>query len=195
MVLGRAPTNPRNRIWFRCRTQHRWVSGCLSTSERRLADALNNGHAEDVLVADEVSVVDSTGGQERVQAIGHANISRSAILFAVPVEDAPRRPDLLIRSKMPAQRLRVGIGPYEIVGNVHLLEQDRFQDALLAVTRQFVVLAEAVIRRVDDPSFVEEHDAVCVSRQHVDYIGLAAPAGQDAGAGKSRAGAPVGIAR
>lgn len=172
MALNRSYAPTRHQIKFRFRARNRWLFGCVKTTRRRLADLLNSDEGNTIVVADDVGVLDVVGDQGS-RAIGHVNISTSTILFAIPVEDEPHRPDIPIRSTRKLERVVVGVGPYEIEGTLFLLPEARPRDVLMSVASPFIVIAEAVIRLAGDSSFVEEHGAVLVNRQHVDFIGLA----------------------
>jgi len=171
MDLHRSYTLPRHRLQLRCRTQNRWLTGCVTTTRRRLADLLNSEESSSVLVVDDAVV--ELDGQETRFVLSHVNLSTSTILFAMPIEDTPRPPDIRIRSTRRVERMLVGVGPYEIEGDLYRLPESRPREVLASISSQFIVLAEAIIRPAGSPDPLGTYEAVLVNRQHIEFIGLA----------------------
>ena len=160
-----------NRIRFRIRTQSRWINGDVTTLHRRLVDALNSENAE-TFIAEDVSLETCLDAGHGGEAVCYASIDTSSILFAMPIEDATGYfQDPLVSVKKRAERVVIGVGPYEISGNIHLFEGCKLRDLLSAMRNRFVVLTEAAIRRTDDLGFEEEHEVVFVNRKRVDFVG------------------------
>ena len=164
-----------NKIRFRCRTQTYWIEGSISTLSRRLADFLNSDAARQTVMAEDASVMTVRDGQTAKMAIGNTSISTATILLATPVEDAPRPPDLAIRSTRAMKRVIAGVGPYNIVGDVYLLKEATNRSVLLATEQRFIVVADAVLTLANNPAFVQRYSAVCVNRQHVEFISAVVP--------------------
>jgi len=158
------------RIRFRFRTEHRWLSGSMSTVQRRLVDVLNGEGSGGIVSAEEVSAQGwlDAGGAASYPSV---NVNTAAVLYAVPVEDGDGpRGDPHARIKKRPERVRVGIGPFEIVGDTYLVEQSNLRDVLALARPRFIVVGKAVVRRIDDPDFVEEHQVLLVNRKRLDFI-------------------------
>ena len=160
---------PRNRIRFRVRTPSYWISGHVFSSHRRLVDLLNSMDARGFLVAEEVTIRASLESSAVGETAERALVYSSSILFAIPLEEAPlhRDPHNWV-SKRP-EPVRAGIGPYRLVGSIHLVRESQLADALQAIPR-FVPLAPALIRHSTDLSLHEEHEVVLLNRDHLDYV-------------------------
>jgi hypothetical protein len=169
---GPTPLITRTTLRFRARTLHRWIDGAITTSHRRILDSLNRDDALGTLMADEFVV---EGGDERSDdappstALGALNTN--VVLYMIPIESGPppgRDPFAWVK-KHP-ERVKVGTGPFEIEGDLFLVEGVRLKEMLATAKPVFIVLAAATVRRLDDPTFVENHNAVFVNRRIMDYI-------------------------
>ena len=169
-MLGRLPDLPVYRIRFRFRTEHRWISGSITTPQRRLVDVLNGEGSGGIVSGEQVSAqgwLDASGPA----SYPSASLNTAAVLYAVPVEDGEGpKPDPYAWVKKRPERVRVGIGPFEIVGDAYLVEQSSLRDVLVLAKPRFIVVGRAVVRRIDDPSFVEEHQVLLVNRERLDFV-------------------------
>ena len=165
-----------NRLRFRFYTQNRWISGCLSTAHRRLLDFLNTEHRQPVL-AEEVEAQSLRTPQGSGDRLDTAYISIPSVLFAVPVEEAKDSPaqsaDTVVWVKKRPERARFAAGPYEIVGDIYLVENAKLEASLFAGRNRFFAVGKAVIRRLDDPAFEEEQEIVFVNWERLDYFAAA----------------------
>jgi hypothetical protein len=162
----------RTTLRYRARTLYRWIDGAVTTSHRRLGDVVNREDTGGILVSDEFF----TGGGEGTRddrptsdAVGALNTQ--AVLFIVPVEGGPppgRDPFAWVKKR--PERVRVGTGPFEIEGDLYMVEGARLKEMIATTKPIFIVLAKATVRRVDEPSFFENHGAVFVNRRAMDFL-------------------------
>src|SRR6478672_4952796 len=119
-----APLIARRTLRFRARTLHRWIDGAITTGARRLGDALNLDEIVGPLMADEFIAEGGDGRNEHAppsRALGALNTN--VVLYLVPIEDGPpsmRDPTVWVK-KHP-ERVKVGMGPFEIEGAVFMGE-------------------------------------------------------------------------
>ncbi|HLZ10831.1 MAG TPA: hypothetical protein VKT80_19765 [Chloroflexota bacterium] len=167
-----SPLLTRTTLRFRARTLHRWIDGAITSNARRLGDSLNRDDVGGTIIADEF-VVD--GGDERRgdvpggTPLGALNIN--VVLFMFPIETGPppaRDPFAWVK-KHP-ERVKVGTGPYEIEGDLFMVEGVRLKEMIATARPVFIVLAAATVRRLDDPTFIENRGAVFVNRRLMDYL-------------------------
>lgn len=169
------PGSRRKIIKFRCYTQNYWMEGSVSTLSQRLVDFLNGDAAQRIVAAEDALVHISQGGQDAEIRLGKLDIGADAILVAIPIEDAPRPPDLGVRSTLAIERVILGVGPYQIMGDAYTPKNVRAKGILGATERRFVVLTDAVITHRFDPQFQDKRAAVCVNRLLMDFIGTVGP--------------------
>jgi hypothetical protein len=167
-----APLVNQTTLRFRARTLHRWIDGAITTSARRLGDSLNPDDFVGLLIADEFVAEGGHGRSEPAppsRALGAVNTN--VVLYLVPIEEGPpaaRDPSVWVK-KHP-ERVRVGTGPFEIEGDLYMVEGVRLKGMIATAKPVFIVLAAVAVRRLDDPSFRENHPAVFVNRRMMDYM-------------------------
>lgn len=152
-------------------TEGRWLLCRANSTHRRLVDLLNANLDRALTVqidayaagTDEVPAADGPAG-----TLGSVNTR--AILFGIPIEAAEmaparRSPGWIEKDK---RRVRIGIGRYEIVGNVHLPKGiERVEDAVSEITGFFAV-TEATTRRAGGLPVPER--VVIVNSSRMDFI-------------------------
>ena len=161
-----------NRVHFRLRLLSHWVDGEVATAHRRLIDLLNSDHAE-ILIAEGVSVQNCLSTGCGVTTVDCAIITTSAILFAVPTEesrDAPAPRDPMTWVKKRPERALIGIGPYQISGNIYLPEGSQLRTALVALPDRFFAVGKVVVSPADGQGLAEEHEVVFVNRERMESI-------------------------
>lgn len=161
-----------NKVRFRLRVLNHWIDGEVTTVHRRLIDVLNSEHAE-ILVAERASVQSCVDTSCSVTTLDCATINTSAILFAVPTEESKEAPaprDPLAWVKKRPERALIGMGPYQITGNIYLPEGSQLTEAFAVMRDRFFAVGKGVISRPDDPGFGEEHDVVFVNRVRMEFI-------------------------
>jgi hypothetical protein len=158
----------RTTLRFRARMLYRWVDGAITTTHRRLGDALNREDSPGLLLAEEFFVE----GSEHATGEGFGALNTNAILYMVPIESGgpPTGRDPFAWVKKRPERVKIGTGPFEIEGDLYMTEGARLKDMLGVTKPVFVVLKDATIRRADDPGFLENHPAAFVNRRAMDFI-------------------------
>jgi len=170
MLPSDLPTTQAKGLRLRVATNNRWIAGHVTTLHSRLIDALMSMYGQDIDLK-EVVVGQTPYPSAEVPAVAYANVNLDAVLLALPVEGAssptPSDPYAVLH-KQP-HRLRLGVGPYEVEGNIYLAEGSSLQEGLIATRAPFVLLTDAVITRADGTGrWVEP--VVIVSRQRADYL-------------------------
>jgi len=160
------------RLRFRFFTGARWISGEVTTTQRRLLDFLNMDHPQPIL-AEEASVQTQRDVVAGPTPTGDALVNAAAVIFAEPLEDSqeplpPGDPLLLVR-KTP-ERAKLVLGPYEITGDVYVAEGAGVFGALLGGRKRFVPVGKAVVRRIDEPCFLEEYPILFVNKDRIEYF-------------------------
>lgn len=171
------PGTEKNWINFRYATQHRWISGRVKTVHRRLVDVLNS-EGTDIMAVEQVEVRDRRDGATCLTQADVAEISIGKALIAVPAEDEAKpaaRPDPMVWVKKKPEWVRVGIGPYELVGQVHLAELGQVIGFFSVVRDKFIPMTQVTVRNLNDPTFVERFEVLLVNRIYVDYAMAATP--------------------
>jgi hypothetical protein len=79
------------------------------------------------------------------------------------------------RSSEVSELARLGVGPFEVTGHVHLPEGGSLEGCLSQTEGQFLVVSRATVRRADGVGPVERQELVFVNRERLDYL-LPAPA-------------------
>lgn len=158
-------------LQFRLVTENRWLLCQADTMQSRLVDLLNANPEKTMLVQiDSLSSPDAAAGSADAPVGRAVGINTAAILYGVPVEapgaaPAKRSPAWVERSLW---RVRIGLGPYEIVGNIHMPKGTRLTEAVLAAMNVFFVVTDATIRRADGSAFQER--VIAVNRSRLEYI-------------------------
>lgn len=168
MIFGGLGPVKVKQLKFRLRTRFRWIEGEIGTLNHRLIDVLNRDDVDSGLVADSVLAYDLDPAVERRD---HATINLGNVLFAMPIEEpgAPRPGDPNAHVRKEPNRVEIGIGPYTVTGNIHLLGGSTPREALRLLRSRFFAVTQVTLRQVDRPAFHEEHPVVFVNRGAVDY--------------------------
>ncbi|MGH7863225.1 MAG: hypothetical protein ACREOS_13460 [Candidatus Dormibacteraceae bacterium] len=164
-------TRPR-RLRLRARTLERWIEGTVQTVHPRLIDLLNGADGGGLIVAEDVSIAVDDGARSRTPAASStATLNTNTWLFASPLDDDDRSGrDSFERVSKYIDRARVGIGPYDIVGEIHLIPDTTLQTVQILARARFVVLTGATIERDRDRPTSTPLGVVCVNLRLVDFI-------------------------
>lgn len=171
------PGAQKSSISFRFATQNRWISGRIETVHKRLVDVLNS-EGTDIMSVDQVEVRDRRDGATCLTRADSAEISIAKVLIAVPSEDEPKAApwrDPMVWVKKKPEWARVGIGPYELTGQVHVAELGQVPGFFSVVRDKFIPMTQVTVKNLGDPTFAERFEILLVNRQYVDYA-MAAPA-------------------
>ncbi|MHB1134276.1 MAG: hypothetical protein ACYC4L_18050 [Chloroflexota bacterium] len=177
--MAEGTSNEAQEYALQCRLvmDNRWLLCHAETTQPRLVDLLN-ANAERLLPVwvDASGTLDDDTAAVEAQKGSAACVNTATIFFGVPIEaegtPAPAGiPAAWIEKSL--RRVRIGLGPYEIAGIVHLpKESGRGAWALLALEAFFAV-TDARIKRADGSRALER--VVIVNRAHVQYIAAEPP--------------------
>ena len=174
----RAVAKP-HRLRFRFVTEDRWLLGHVSSIHRRLIDVLNAEPNQPMLVAEGVTVQNDYFPTREDDSRAFATVNLSRVLLVIPQDDEPpaSAPDPYAWVPKRAELVRVGIGPYEVVGNAHLPEGTDLKEGIAEAKTRFVTLTNAMVRRINGPNYMEQERVVLVNKERLDFImpGPAAP--------------------
>ena len=120
------------------------VLGWVAPEGRRMSDILNSSSHLPVRDARSVSIVRDVEGSERE---GWTTLATQDILFAMPPEHATPR-QLKIHRRQ--HRVRIGTGPYLIVGNAHVLPGIKLDPYVLRSRMRFLALTSARVTSTSD---------------------------------------------
>ena len=171
-MLDKQPAMQRHVVHLHVATGSRWVSGHVTTNHRRLIYCLNREHRDMLLIEDAV-VGNRPGVRDSSEELRVAYVSTARILFAVPVEearDSSPPPDPLLWVEKRPRPLVLGVGRYEIAGDVFLLPEADLTPSFVLTGDRFIAVGDALIKSLDDPSLVQEQAVVTVNREHISYI-------------------------
>lgn len=158
-------------LQFRLVTENRRLLCRANAAHRRLVDLLN-AHAERAMLV-QVECAPSKAGEganANDSTITTMCVNTREILFGMPIEVASAAP-----SRKPPYwtekdkwRTVIGIGPYEIVGNVHLPKGAWQREEALTEIAGFFAVTEATIRRLGGLPAPER--VVIVNSARIDVI-------------------------
>ena len=180
-------TGVRNRtLHFRLATEHRWLTCHTNSAHTRLVDLLNSTQDQMVLV--QVESCEGKNGEGVLAGAPSeyvAGVSTGAILCGIPIEPAgaaaaPRRSPAWVERSL--WRARIGIGPYEIVGNLHLPKGATLNEEAAMASARFLVVTDATIWRPDGSSVQER--VVVVNRARMDFMISEPRAGEGSASGE-----------
>lgn len=177
-MLDEQKDTQNNRIQFRLCTGNRWISGWFITPHRRLVDLLNKEHYQSLLV-EGLSVQSSSPDSNVGDTSEYAYVNPATILFATSTDEpaeALRPKDPMVWVKKRPERTRFALGPFTVVGDIHLLENATLGPSFLTAGDRFTAVTKAVLSRDDDPRFTEEEDVIFVNKDRIEYLVTAEPA-------------------
>lgn len=169
---GAAPSTQPRRLRLRARTRERWIEGTAQTAHPRLIDLLNAADAGGLVVVEDVTITEDAGPPDRTPtSFSTATLNTDAWLFASPSEDDDRPGrDSFDRVSKYADRARIGVGPYEIVGEIHLIPGTTLQTVQALARVRFVVLTAATVERDHGRPTSTPLGVVCVNLRLADFI-------------------------
>lgn len=169
---------PEHELSIEIFTAYHHIRGKIKTLAYRTNGVLNA--TEDYLLLDDVS----TGNLLRPQDAGissrFSRIFKSAIVFAVP-NDEPETERLLKASKVYSRgellqrRVLIGLGNFEVSGDLHLSQELELDTLLLDRPEQFIGVTDASIVFLPNPGLKFTADAVLINKDKVDFICAGAP--------------------
>ena len=142
-------------------TETALVVGLVAPEGRRLSDILNSSSRLPVRDARSVSILRDVEGSERA---GWTSVATADILFAMPPEHASPR-QLKIHRR--PHRVRIGTGPYLIVGTAHVLPGIKLDPYVLRSRMRFLALTSAHVSSTSDPLWERAAAVVLVNVQPV----------------------------
>ncbi|MBI4284040.1 MAG: hypothetical protein HY663_06185 [Chloroflexi bacterium] len=161
-----------HRIGFRLSTGNRWMIGHVTTPHRRLVDLLNQEYRQSLLV-EELSVFGRSEHNDVSDKCKYAYVKPPSILFAAPMDEAAdtsRAVEQFLWVKKRQEQVRFALGPFVVVGNIHLLEDAKLSSSFLLAGERFAAVTKALIKRDDDSEFVEQEDVILVNKDRIEYL-------------------------
>jgi hypothetical protein len=161
----------RHNLHFRIVTETVSIEGLIVSGHRRLGDVLNS-ESKTITIRD-VTVQCHVESPKAKKQASFADVNIQTILFVLPLEEAflddqPKDPMVWVKKR--PEKVRIGIGPYEIVGDYYLAEAAVLEGALSVGVNRFLAFTHATIRRPDDPLYAENVKVVLINRQAIDYF-------------------------
>ncbi|MHB1134256.1 MAG: hypothetical protein ACYC4L_17950 [Chloroflexota bacterium] len=159
-------------LQFRLVTQNRWLHCHVETTQERLIDLLNANSSRSLPVW--IYVSGGPDGKSRggdSESSGAASVKVATVLFGVPIENHPIRAAV---SKSAAwvqtsvYRVRIGLGSYEIDGNIHLPKATGRGPWALAAMESFFAVTDPTIQ-FSDGSRIQEH-VIIVNGASVEFV-------------------------
>lgn len=110
----------------------------------------------------------------------HCRVTKNDILLAIPNEEAEndrlaRRPPNLLQRELLQQRVLVGIGNFEVSGNLHLDQPLAIDTVLLDRSDGFVALTGASIVYVPNFSTKFAASTVLINRKQINFVSAGIP--------------------
>ncbi len=174
---GRPASSPRVRLRFV--TAERWLLGHVDVGRHRLLDLLNAEPGEGIVVEQALLQSDLYPYREG-EGPGFAVLNPAHVILIVPAEEAAvgalRAPQAACLHGR-AELTRVGLGAYEVVGNLHLPTDVSLREGALAAGARFLTVTDAAIRRIGGVGYLEQQEIVLVNRERIEFLmpGTAAP--------------------
>lgn len=145
-------------------TQTAMVLGEVAPEGRRLSDILNSSSRLPVRDARSISIVHEVEGSERG---GWTSLATEDILFAMPPQHASLRQMKIHRRQ---HRIRIGTGPYRIVGTAHVLPGMKLDPYVLRSRMRFLALTDAYVTSTTDPLWERTARVVLVNVQPLEDL-------------------------
>jgi hypothetical protein len=156
------------------RTESRWLQASVETDYPRLIDLLNGDcqlvRADQVVLQGDMYVYRGDTGSSGCLCPG-----RALLVVPLDAEESTGVAEPGHRGGVGTDLARLGVGPFEVTGYVHLPEGTSLDECLVQAEERFIVVNRAVVRRADGAGPVEHQGLVFVNRERIDYL-LPAPA-------------------
>ncbi|HEX8919239.1 MAG TPA: hypothetical protein VF898_12105 [Chloroflexota bacterium] len=149
-------------------TEYRIVRAELRSPEMRLSDHLNStAGTVDMRPCD---AIQSAGGFKVDLDGTHGTLTKSRILFVIPISEPPR-PAGNANGAWKSTVTRscwAGVGPYRLSGNIHTEAARDSTIALRQIDTQFIPLTDTTITFPDGTT--RECSAIFINRAHLDLL-------------------------
>lgn len=156
-------------------TTHR-LTGEVCLGERRLSDVLNVDD-EPYLTLDSASAAPLDQAAVATPIDGPMLVSKSAIVFAIPLDDDVGGPSSPAYIPKLQHRAHIVLPPFQIVGHLHAGQDiGRWHDALRVLNFKFAPLSQAQVRHLHRPELQWTAAVVIVNRLQAHIFWLEEPA-------------------
>jgi hypothetical protein len=133
------------------------VHGFVEPEGRRMSDILNSNSQLPIRDAQSTSVLKGLAGSE---GEGWGTIATDDILLVMPPEHiSPRQ----LRVNRRQHRVRIAIGPYQVIGNAHVPPGMTLDAYALQRRIRFLAVTQAVLYATVDPAFERMAKVVLVN--------------------------------
>jgi hypothetical protein len=156
---------------FRLVTENRQLLCRASAAHRRLVDLLNVHLERSLLILNERhSIGTDEGTNAGDPVLTTINVNTREVLFGIPIETGVASPTRRPSNWIAKDRwcTRIGIGPYEIVGNVHLPKGAWQREEALTEIAGFFAVTEATLQRASGALSLER--VLIVNSTRIDYM-------------------------
>jgi hypothetical protein len=166
-----AASVPGRLIRFRCYTDYRSITGTVRTNANRLVDHLNQDDLIGLLIVEDLEVDHFDNAYYGSTVARSGIVGLADLIVAIPIEDngpPPHNPQAWVKKK-PCP-VRLGVGPYELVGDVYVGEGSTVTEALATSRQRFLVVTSATILRTASPGQPVSHDIVLVNLSRLTHL-------------------------
>lgn len=138
-------------------TENAMVLGQVAPDGQRLSDILNSNSHLPIKNAQSISMI---GGVEGSEGQGWSSVPTDEILLAMPPEHvSPRQ----MRIHRRQHRVRINTGPYQMIGNAHVLPGVKLDPFVLRARMRFLALTQAHVLSTIDPAWERAAAVVLVN--------------------------------
>jgi hypothetical protein len=133
------------------------VFALVAPEHRRLSDILNSNSRLALRDASSTSLIDGVEGSARQ---GWTSLSTDEILLVMPPEHVSPRQMKVHRRQ---HRVRIRTGPFQIVGNAHVLPGTKLDPYALQTRMRFLAVTNAEVYSSADPAWERRASVVLVN--------------------------------
>lgn len=154
------------------------ITGTVKTNAYRTNGVFNT--SGDYLLLDNVVTGNLLRPQDPNISSRFSRIAKSAVVLAVP-NDEPETERLLKAAKLYSRgellqrRVLIGLGNFEVSGDLHLNQELEVDTLLLDRPEQFIGVTDVSIAFLPNPSLRFTADTVLINKNMIDFICAGAP--------------------
>lgn len=160
-----------------CTAYHR-ITGEALTIAFRTGGVLNS--SLNYVLLHNVSTGSLIRPQDAPIVSSHCRVTKSSIVLAIPNEAAEndrlaRRPPTLLQRELLQHRILIGLGNFEVSGNIHMDKDLSLETALLDRPETFVPLTGATITYLPNLGLKFSASTVIINKNFVGFISAGTP--------------------
>lgn len=173
-----AVTLPEHQLKMELFTAFYRITGTVKTEAYRTNGVMNSSNSH--LVLDNVVTNSLLRPQDSPISSRFSRISKDATVLVVP-NDEPETERLLkaakiySRGELLQRRVMIGLGNFEVSGNLHLDQELELNTVLITRPEQFIGVTDVSIVFLPNPSLKFTADTVLINKERVDFICAGAP--------------------